>query len=276
MNQQLPLAEIIQQQLASDRLQLPVFNQTASKLQQLIASDDFDLNSCAALISKDQALASQILREANSSFYSGLKSITTIKDAFMRIGAKEVLRITLHVTQQQHYVCRHPGLKSLIDKLWRHALGVAHASYWLAQKLGYQSLATEAFMAGLMHDIGELFLLKVLDELVVEKRVSNLNEQLVMEILATMHVEQGTWLMKKWGLPQIYADVVQFHHSHDGSNTSTLLLLVQMADLACYSLGIALQKMPDLVLASTREAQQLDMRETTVAELEIMLEDKFL
>lgn len=270
------LAEIIQQHLASDRLQLPVFHQTALKLQQLIARDDFDLNSCAALISKDQSLASQILREANSSFYSGLKSITTIKDAFMRLGAKEVLRITLHVTQQQQYVCRHPGLKLLMNKLWRHALGVAHASYWLAKKLGYQNLATEAFMAGLMHDIGELFLIKVLDELVVDKRVTNLNEQLVMEILETMHVEQGAWLMKKWGLPQIYADVAQFHHTHNSNDASTLLLLVQMADLACYSLGIALKPMSEVVLASTREAQQLDMRETTVAELEIMLEDKFL
>lgn len=275
MNATGSIVDVVQNDLAANDLKLPIFNRTALELQRLMGQGDFSMEQCAALISKDQTLASQVLREANSSFYSGLKKITTIRDAMVRLGAKEVLRLTMLVTQQSQYVCRHPGLKGLMDKLWRHSLGVGMSAYWLAKKIGYDAQAQEAFLGGLLHDIGELFLLKVLDEMVVKGRLRQLSEALVREILESMHVEQGFLLMQKWELPEIYCNVARLHHTSGAEGTTTLLLLVQLGDQACYRLGIGRDHDPDLVLATSREAQALDVRETTLAELEIMLEDKF-
>ncbi len=267
--------DIVQAHLAGDDLQLPVFNRTALQLQKAMSQPDFSMEKCAALISHDQALASQVLKEANSSFYSGLKKVTTIRDAMIRLGAKEVLNLTMTVTQRNQYQCRHPGLRRLVEKLWRHSLGVAVASQWLARQAGYQAQAQEAFLAGLLHDIGRLFLLRVLDEMAA-KNLMRMTEPLVMEVLDAMHVEQGHKLMTKWGLPELYCEIVRLHHSNAAEGETTVLLLVQLANQACHKLGLSLRPDPDLVLATTREAQALDIREIALAELEIMLEDKFM
>lgn len=275
MNAHNSIVEIVQAQLSSEELKLPVFDKTVLELQRMLSRDDFSTEKCTALINKDQTLASQVLREANSSFYRGLKKVTTIRDAMVRLGAKEVLRLTLQVTQKSQYDCRHPGLKGMMKKLWQHALGVAISCSWLAKRSGFENLAQEAFLAGLMHDIGMLFLMKVLDEMASSNRLRQLSEPLVREVLDTMHVEQGYRLMRQWGMPEIYCDVVKRHRMSETTNANTLSLLVKLSNQACHKLGIGLVEQPDLVLATTAEAQALDIRETTLAELEIMLEDRF-
>jgi len=265
----------VQTYLASDRLQLPVFSRTAVELQRAIRKDDFSVAKCAALINRDQALASQVLKEANSSFYGGLKKITTVQDAMVRLGTKEVFRITVQVTQKGLYRSSHPLLGDIMGRIWQHALGAALGAWWLARKSGYQSQEQEAFLGGLMHDIGRLFLLKVLDEMAGKGHLQKLSGSLVDEVLDSMHVEQGYRLMCHWDLPEIYADIVKNHHSQDCDEQNPLLLLVQVADAACRKLGIGPPAEPDLVLATVPAAQLLDLRETTLAELEILLEDKF-
>ncbi|RME34355.1 MAG: HDOD domain-containing protein [Deltaproteobacteria bacterium] len=265
----------VQQALQSQDLQLPVFNKTALQLQRALRQDDFDIDKCAALINRDQALASEVLREANSSFYSGLKKVVTIRDAMVRLGAREVLRLTVQVTQRGLYRSRIKGLQILMEKLWKHALATAMGSYWLARHAGYQALMPEAFLAGLMHDIGQLFLLKVLEDVTRADARIRLSEALVMEVLVTMHVEQGYRLMQHWGLPEEYADVVRYHHHDDPPVESALISLVQLADMTSRKLGLALRHHPELVLPTTPAAMRLGLKETVLAQLEIALEDKF-
>lgn len=269
------LLGMVEQALTAKDLQLPVFNQTALQLQRAMAADDFSVDKCAALINRDQALASEILKEANSSFYGGLKNVVTINDAMVRLGSKEVLRLTLQVSQRGLYRCRNKGLNMLLEKLWKHSLGCALGAYWLARHAGYQGLMQEAFLGGLLHDIGQLFLIKVLDDICRAKPETKLSEALVREVLIGMHVEQGYRLMQHWGLPDEYADIVRYHHAENPPSDSALLTLVKLSDQACRKLAIGLSSQPELVLATSREAQILGLKETTLAELEIALEDKF-
>lgn len=269
------LQDMVQKALAAKDLKLPVFNRTAMDLQKVLSGQDFDIEKCAALINRDQALASEVLKEANSSFYSGLNKVVTIKDAMVRLGAKEVLRLTMQVSQRGLYRCQNKGLNQLMEKLWKHSLACALGAYWLARHAGYQSQMQEAFLGGLMHDIGQLFLLKVLDDVSRSNPEIKLSEALVMEVLVSMHVEQGYRLMQHWGLPEEYADVVRYHHHVEPPIDKSLLNLVMMSDQTCRKIGLALNQQPELVLATSREAQALGLKETTLAELEIALEDKF-
>ncbi|TYO99920.1 HD-like signal output (HDOD) protein [Geothermobacter ehrlichii] len=269
------LLAMVQQALEAKDLKLPVFNRTALELQRALQKDDFDLAKCAALISRDQALVSEVLKEANSSFYSGLKKVVTIQDAMVRLGAKEVLRLTVQITQRGLYRSKIKGLQILMERLWKHALGTALGAFWLARHAGYQNLMQEAFLGGLMHDIGQLFLLKVLEDVRRANPQVSLSEALVMEVLVTLHVEQGYRLMQHWGLPEEYADIVRYHHHDEPPIDSPLLSLVMLANQACRKLGISLRHEPELILATTREAQLLGIKETTLAQLEIALEDKF-
>lgn len=90
------LVDIIHEHLVSEELHLPVFHHVALRLQDMLGKDDYNLQQVAALVMEDQYLASQVLRVANSAFFSGLSKASTIKDAIVRLDIVDLrtLRVT--------------------------------------------------------------------------------------------------------------------------------------------------------------------------------------
>lgn len=269
-----PLIDIITEKLESNTLELPVFHTTAIKLQKVLGQPDFTIEQVANLIVADQALASQVLRMANSSFYSGLSKVATIRDAIVRLGAQEIANLVMMASQMDIYKSANPALNGYMQRLWKHALGCALGTKWLATKMGFRHMAQEAFLAGLLHDIGTLFLLKVLEEIGASRPSGlNLAEPVVMEILDNMHVEQGYRLMLRWNLPETYAEIVRDHHRDDWDIKNILLAMVRLANATCIKNGLGLTHEPSLVLAALPEVQVLGVKEILLAEFEIMVED---
>jgi HD-like signal output (HDOD) protein len=158
--------------------------------------------------------------------------------------------------------------------LWRHAMGCALGSQWLARRLNYQELEDESFIGGLIHDVGKLLLMKVLDDIEQSGEIeTNISEALVLELLAATHTQQGYILAKEWQLPEGYCTVVRDHHNEELDTGDTLQLLVRLANHACNQLGIGLVHEPTLILSATEEAYYLGAKDILLAELQIMLED---
>ena len=270
-----PFVEVVKEQLESDTLNLPVFHPVAVKLQGILSNRDFNIDQVVALIIKDQALTSQILRLANSAFFSGLAKVTTITDAVVRLGAREIAGVAMLASQQNSYNSfTHPDIKVQSQALWRHALGSAIGTRWLCEKNGYKQLAQEGFIAGLLHDIGSLLIFKVLEGiLMTDEEQKGVTRELTGEIVAAMHTESGYQLMQKWNLPEIYCVIARDHHNELTETTNVLLALVRLVDHACRKLGLAGAPEPNLMLAATFEAQGLGIKEIMLAELEIMIED---
>ncbi|GAM10125.1 putative protein [Geobacter sp. OR-1] len=274
MTKKQSIVEIINAHLSSNTLDVPVFHAVALKLQQVLAKPDFKLEEISQLIVADPGVASHVLRVANSVFYSGLSKVTTIKDAAIRLGAREVSNIAMLATQQDFYRSSNMQFNSVMQTLWKHAFCCAIGTKWLAGKTGYGALSQEGFLAGLLHDIGKLFLLKVLDELCKSGELGvSVSPALVNEVLSSMHEEQGYTLMKKWNMPEIYCDVVRDHHKEGWKQANPLLALVRLVDQGCNKLGIGMCPNPSLVLFATTEAQVLGAKEIILAELEIVIED---
>jgi len=269
-----PLVEIIRERIAQGVQMLPVFPDVELKLQQLLSKSDFDMEKLAELISEDQALAGQVLRMANSAFFAGLTKVATINDAMVRLGAQEVANLAMMACQADYYKSSNQFIDEQMKDLWRHALGCAYGTRWLAARTGYESLQQYAFMAGLLHDIGKLFLLKLLDEIASEKGAGlHLPGPLVRDILVSMHVEQGYQLMKSWNLPEIYSTVVLEHEAEVFDQNNILLILVRLADMVCIKLGIGCGGEEPTDPYSCVETHLLGIREVTLAEMEIYIED---
>ncbi len=276
MSQNLTLLEHIEQAIASLEVALPARNQTAVQLQELLTCGEYDIQQVLDLVASDQALTAEILRVANSSFYGGLSEITTVQNAVVRIGGPEVVRLAIAATEKKSYQVNDPGLAAHIVPLWQHAMGVALGARWLARKLGFQALENEAFIAGLLHDVGKLLLIKVCDDLMTSERIGrDIPEPVIQEVLETGHCRHGAALLEHWGLPDAYRVIVLGHHDDLVNDQNTLLLLVRLADLACRSLGVGMNSDASLNLAATEEAHALDIRDVMLAELSIMLEDSF-
>lgn len=166
MSENVSIIEVINGYIESNTLGIPVFNTVALRLQKVLASKDYRIDEVNNLIIADPGLASQVLRVSNSSFYAGLSKITTIRDAIVRLGAACVANIAMLATQKDIYCSPDPKLNLIMQDLWQHSLCCAIGSKWLATKTNYGHLAQEAFLAALLHDIGKLFLLKVMEEII--------------------------------------------------------------------------------------------------------------
>lgn len=119
------LVELIEETLDRKEIELPIFNPVALKIQQLIARVDYELNEIAKIIHRDQGLASDVLKIANSVSYAGVKPVKTIHEATVRLGATTIFNLVTAVTQKQLYRARRKEYEHWTTPLWSHALGVA-------------------------------------------------------------------------------------------------------------------------------------------------------
>jgi putative nucleotidyltransferase with HDIG domain len=264
---------LVEAQVASGKTKLPVFAGTAQRLQQMIESPPDTVQPVVNLIGSDPVLASAVLRLANSSFFGGLVQVKTIQQALSRLGMDQVMRLALVVSQQQAYRVSSKELQPIVSALWHHSLATALGCQWLAQRLGRSVPVTEAFLAGLVHDIGELLIVRVIDDLRKSNAEFRPPQKLVLEMLDTLHARHGAALARGWNLPENYVHVIEHHHDEEFPENDRLLAMVRLVDLAANGLGFGLTAKREAHLAATREAQALGLSDIVIAELELFLED---
>ena len=263
----------IEQVIARGEVTLPVFNQTALRVQQELVKKDPDSRLLEQLITCDQSLSSQVLRMANSAFYQGLTKIMTVKAAIIRLGMKEIGRIVLLSASQNQFRSADPAINRVMKKLWQHSAGCALAANWLAKRCKFVDLSSQAFFAGLLHDIGKLFVLMVIERIKKKHKSLIMTDALFLEAIDALHTRQGYALMQQWHMPEQYCLVVRDHHDPEVDIKNYLLLIIRLADMACHKLGITMAPKPSINLAATTEAGVFDLTEIDLAELEVMLED---
>ena len=275
MTGSLSLLERISQKIDQNEIHLPPTNQISVQLQEITKDPNFDLSKVVDLVVNDSVLTMEILRYANSSFYGGLTEIKTVREAAVRLGPQEVVRLAVLVTEKGLYKVKNPVLSSYLDPLWKHAKATALGARWLTSKIGYRDLENQAFIGGLLHDVGSLLLIRVMDEIFVEDpEAAHLNETLIEEIISSAHTTEGHKMAVMWGLPEQYCEIIRDHHKIENSEAGTLLNLVSLVDKANIQLGIGLDKDPSIVLSATEEAYCLAIPDLTLAQLAILLEDE--
>lgn len=214
---------MVEEYAASESLNLPVFPRVAQELHEKMADEKSSVSDIASVITKDQALASQMLKLANSAFFAGLNRVRTIREAIMRLGVNQVYNCLIACSQKELYISHDKVIGEHLHVLWKHSLATAKGSQWLLRKIGFPELSDEGFLAGLFHDIGKLLLLKVLETIRIEYQDISLSESFTLELLDSMHVEQGYVLMTEWSIPPVYCEVAKHHHDEGIDSEDALL-----------------------------------------------------
>ena len=268
------LVGMIDHFVASKKVKLPAFNATALRIQKEVAKAEPDSRLIEKLIVSDQSLTGEVLSVSNSSFYKGLTQVATVRDAIIRMGNIEVSNIVSLVALQHNFQSKIPAMHKIMGKLWRHSVGCAIGANWLARQTGFQDLAHETFIAGLLHDVGKLYVLKVVDDMKASREIENLpSDTVIDELMQQLHTEQGYTLMAQWNLPEKYCQIARDHHLAEFDGSNFLLVLVRLANQVCHKMGIGLIEDPSIVLLETPEAAQLQLSEMDLARLEVRLED---
>jgi putative nucleotidyltransferase with HDIG domain len=133
-----------------------------------------------------------------------------------------------------------PGDKAFdISRFWQHSIGCGSAARMLARRLNYH-LTGEAFVAGLLHDIGKIVMRQYLaaEFAAVMDKVSSGGmdlDEAEMEVVGTSHAQVGAWLAEKWNLPRLIVDGIAFHHDPCESREDPILVgIVTVANHLCH------------------------------------------
>lgn len=266
--------EIIDEYVESDRVTLPPFDKTALRIQVEIQKKEAQLSKIEKLIIADPAVSSQVLKLANSSFFRGLSKVMTIRDAVVRLGLEEITRMVMILTQKELYNTKDTFIRNYRNILWQHALVCALASQWVAREAGYDELTQEVFFASLMHDIGKLFLITIIEKIKASKEVAFIpSPSIIHEIIRTQHAEQGYRLLKKWNIPDRYCQVAKEHHDEKFDIANVPLIILRLVNKTCNKVGISIDKKPDAANSTVPEANFFGFSEIKLAELELQIED---
>lgn len=210
---------------------LPVFNPVALDLLQLLAEPDINYFNVIRKIKEDQSLSAQVLKMSNSPSYAGRSKCETIENSAIRLGTQQIANLAIAASHASVHQSSVPMVNDVMQELWRHSHSCALGCRWIAMKTGYQSLADHAYMAGLLHDIGKLYLLKALERFNrgSDSRVE-LSREILLNIFSEMHVEFGCRIIDLWNIPPVYRDIVAFHHSGESGSNEFLLAIVRIVN----------------------------------------------
>jgi HD-like signal output (HDOD) protein len=200
----------LEQSLAGGSLELPSLPEVALKIRQALADENVSVTEIARLLGTDPALAARTLRIANSAmFYRGSRPITSLNGAVSQLGYKMVRNVALSFAAQQVFIgYGSRSLRDLISGVWRHSVHTAVIAHMLA-RVRTKLNSDEAFLAGLLHELGKLYILMHAKEH-VDLLASDPGFQ---SVLAAWHPRLGRAVMEAWELSPELAAAVGDHES---------------------------------------------------------------
>ncbi|HEY3328615.1 MAG TPA: HDOD domain-containing protein [Capsulimonadaceae bacterium] len=231
--------------LVENAADLPAQTRIAIQVSRLVNQRNTSASQVANAISSDQVLTARVLKMANSAFYGAPRRVSTLTDAIVLLGMRAIRDMAMAVSCQDVLEREVKGYSIRRGDLWRHSSCCGFAAQLLAKRARYQ-VAEEAFVAGLLHDIGKVVISHSLADEFVEITRRSLEEGLPYteaerEVLGFDHAEIGARMTERWNLPPQLVQTIQFHHKpSEQPEMSPLTQIVHLADVLCMMLGIGL------------------------------------
>ncbi len=226
---------------------LPSLPQPTLKALQLIDDPKYSAGKLAGIIGMDQSLAGRLLQWANSPFYGLRYKVSTLERAIMVLGTRQIRELLMAVSVSEMLNRKMPGYGLNRGDLWRHSIAVAAGSRYLAREHQYAQ-PEQAFIGGLLHDIGKL----IMDELLVmeESWVAEWNQlkeegasftDLERWLSGFDHAQLGGRVAQKWNLPMSLVEAITYHHQPTKATIEPeITYWIHLADATAMMLGISL------------------------------------
>ena len=253
--------------------QFPIIEipENAMKAIEILNNPDFDFAAVAHLINKSPAMAGEFLSLVNSSSYSRGVKISDLRVALPRVG-RENVKAMLYLYSTKMSLAASPGLNDMAVKIVDHSYATAIIASYLSQR--YFPDPDTAFLAGLLHDVGKLGVIKAITE--DYAFINELNGELVEEhfgnTFSSLHEGVGVNLAKRWNMDTLVISAIEHHHDffsygfdYDEQEQFSLGALINLSDTMAKILGKGqqLESVNIFDLASTRELN-IEMNQSTL------------
>ena len=219
---------------------LPTLPVVFHRIVETVENPDSSAEDLRRIVEKDQSVVASILRLANSAYFGYPRGIPDLSSAIVVLGFNTIRRIALSVSLLQALEGRQDDDFFTAENFWMHSVGVAAGAQHLAEAAGVEQ-PEQAYLAGLLHDIGKVILLNYFFAEYVQV-VARLREQpgelwrIERAVLGFDHAALGGWLGERWQFPEYLISVLQCHHQvlEARERFRVLATAVQIADRYCY------------------------------------------
>jgi HD-like signal output (HDOD) protein len=237
-----PTGDALKEKILRSIKDLPPMPQTMHKVREIMANSSWSFKELAEILETDAAMATKVLKMANSSYYGLSGKVSSIQHASVVLGQKSIGDLMTMAGTSDLLSNTLEGYKLEAGDLWRHSLGVAFGARIIANKKK-PSLADDAFAAGLIHDSGKLILAPyVLERKEAFEKVLSDGEQSFLnaekQILGFDHSEIASEVCKSWQVPEVLTVAIRHHHDPSNSEGDQLTYMVHVADAAAMMTGL--------------------------------------
>ena len=213
---------------------MPMLPVLAHEAIVVAANPEVTIAKLSHVVSQDPVLATRVVQLANAAYCAPLQTVTTLSDAIVRMGTAAVRNLVIAVCLASRgcdaRIYGNNG-RAQVD----HAIGTAYMAHLIAGRVGWNH--DEAFLAGLLHDIGKLLLLKLAHDWTHWHGLPVAPEDLA-DVLATEHAATGALLLRTSQFPRKLIETVLWHHDpQDAPNSLSEAEVIYLADRLSHRYG---------------------------------------
>jgi putative nucleotidyltransferase with HDIG domain len=215
---------------------LPSLASIESALKELLSSDQRYTSQIAEIIRRDPSLTARLLRLVNSVHYGISKPVKDIEEAVFYLGMRQIRQLAMvtPIIEDFQILAGHTRLEW--RGFWQHCIGTALMTREVLDLVQSQK-ADSDYVAGLIHDVGKIAMASAFPDHFAEIYIYRTEAEMDLmelerEVLGMDHAELGALYLQKQGLPEMYVEIIEFHHRPElAPNHGLVAAAVQVADL---------------------------------------------
>jgi putative nucleotidyltransferase with HDIG domain len=222
---------------------LPTLPAVFVRIIKALRNPNASVKEIAGVVETDQAITMKILRLINSSFYGLSRSVDSVHQAIVLLGANTLKNVVISASV---FKALGSGEKNPIfdrEAFWQHSIGCGMIARYLGNRTGL-GREEEGFIAGIIHDIGKVVLdqyfhdnLTQVVQQVATRKISFYQAE--TETMGLSHAEIGAYLAETWSLPEKLVEVIAMHHQPNATTQyGPLVALVCISDVIARQYGV--------------------------------------
>ena len=240
--------------LVEHEFEIPLFPMVSLQLMRITADPFVAIEKVSSVIETDQVIAAKVIGIANSPLYRTAAETKSIRQAVMKLGLREVTNVVMAVSMYSK-IFRIELFQEQVDLIREHAIGCAYAAKHFAPFFRVEP--DEAFLGGLMHDVGKMVVYKVIAEIQLSGPKDYRPSEGLLEVaLQKFHPEIGGLMAMEWSLPATVSECLRRHHdiSSADEEAKPLATTVFLANHVCHYLQIGVEGRHEEKLLAFRKA----------------------
>ena len=195
---------------------LPSLGSIESALKEMLGADQRYTSQIAEIIRRDPSLTARLLRLVNAVHYGISKPVKSIEEAVFYLGTAQIRQLAMVTPIIEDFQIMASQTRLEWRGFWRHCIGTALMTREVIDLVRSQNAETD-YVAGLIHDVGKIAMASAFPEHFAEIYIHRTEAdkellELEREVLGMDHAELGAIYLQRQTLPEVFVEIVQFHH----------------------------------------------------------------